>query len=118
MSNRGASFKKMWKNPVENFAGSNDRTPYKFDWKPNRNFCLTAKHSLDFEGPNGDEARENGKFLEFALEKGGPYQEGLIVVGYFKSQDSKTLQEAWEYGSHAYFLFLWDRNGECIDGAY
>jgi hypothetical protein len=114
----GAAFKKMWKNPVENFTGSKDRTAYKFDWKPNRNFCLTAKPAQDFEGDNACKAKENDKFLEFALEKGGPYQDGLVVVGYFKTEDAKAVEEAWNHCPYLWFLFLWDRNGKCVNGAY
>ena len=44
-----------------------------FDWKQNRNFCVTMKEIGFFEDPRAD---REGRFCEFALEG------SIVVVGY------------------------------------
>ena len=80
----------------------------KFNWKPNRNFCVTTKAQVFFESP-----RAENRFAEFALER-----EGLVVVGYFKSKTSKELQDALDKCPHDRYAFLWDRTGKLVDGVY
>ena len=89
-------------------------TPYEFEWKPNRNFCLTMKLSLDFEcaaATNDDE--DDNKFLSFALRKSG-----LIVLKYYKTEEEVNRDRVWAFCPWDYNLFLWNRDGECVNGAY
>ena len=108
---------------------------FKFDWKANRNFCLTAKHSCDFECEEAEEARENDKFDEFALKLehrfwhpsrgilqdtevnlSGLQKSTFRLVGYYKTQ--KAAEEAMcNKTSFAEYAFIWNRNGECVDAA-
>ena len=82
--------------------------PIKFNWAPNRNYCLTMKHSLDFECEEADK-----DFIKFARQK-----QGSAVIGYYKSKTAKALQKAYENCPYGHYLFLWDREGNCVDGAY
>ena len=82
--------------------------PIEFNWAPNRNYCLTMKHSLDFECEEADK-----DFDKFARKK-----EGSSVVAYFKSMTSKALEKAYENRPYGYWLFLWDREGNLADGGY
>ena len=92
---------------------------FKFDWKTNRNFCLTAKHMFDFDTEEGDTARENDKYFEYALKlehRDIPYCT-FRLVGYYKTEDAaeKAMVQKvkfFEYG------FIWNRKGECVNGAY
>lgn len=84
---------------------------FQFDWKANRNFCVTAKFSCDFETAEADP--EDGKFLKYALKN----SEHFTLIGYFKTVPDavKAMNDSpltW------YYFFIWDRKGECIDGYY
>ena len=89
---------------------------YQFEWKANRNFCVTAKHCCDFECAEADtEVEGDGKFNKFALKTndGGTF----ALVGYFKTQANanKALDKFQE--KHAfYYIFIWNRKRECVDG--
>ena len=88
--------------------------PFEFDWKPNRNFCLTMKSSLDFECPEATNEEEgDNKFLPFAMRKSG-----LTVVKYYKTEEGTTKDKAWYNCPYSEYLFLWNRAGECVNGAY
>ena len=61
---------------------------------------------LDFECEAADK-----DFIGFALRP-----EGLVVIGYFKTEKQlgKVLARRPSWAN----MFVWDRNGECVDGAY
>ena len=109
-----------FKNPVVKFpwkAADEEHPlnqPFEFDWKQNRNFCLTMKYSLDFECDEATNYEETDKkFLPFALRKSG-----LTVLKYYKSEEGADRDKVWEYCPYGYNLFLWSRDGECVNGAY
>ena len=79
---------------------------YKFNFPRGTKFCVTLKHACDFECEEAD-----NDFLGFALKK-----EGLYVKGYYKTE--AELEPLYENRHHAYNLFVWDREGFCVDGAY
>ena len=95
---------------------------FKFEWKANRNFCVTAKHALDFECDEADtEVEGDGKFLKYALKinDGGTF----ALIGYFKTEKAaaKAMVECWNHETPTHqnhFSFLWNRKGECVDGCY
>ena len=88
--------------------------PFEFEWKANRNYCLTMKSSMDFECEEATNVEDNdNKFLPFALLKSG-----LTVVKYYKSEDGPDKDDAWADCPHCAYLFLWDRKGTCVNGAY
>ena len=92
---------------------------FKFDWKTNRNFCLTAKHMFDFDTEEGDTARENDKYFEYALklEHREIGASTFRLVGYYKTQ--KTAEDAMDKKtSYMECAFIWNRKGECVNGAY
>ena len=92
-------------------------TSYEFDWKANRNFCVTAKHSCDFEGKEADEARENDKFFEFALKLEHDFGKSTFrLVGYYKTE--RAAETAITNTHFQEYAFMWNRKGECVDGAY
>ena len=102
-----------WKNPVAKFTDPDD-TPYEFQWKPNRNYCLTAKRMNLFECEEATNYEdEDNKFLPFALRK-----EGLYVLRYYKTEDGPDKAKVWENCPFGMNLFLWDREGNCVNGAY
>ena len=98
---------------------------YQFEWKANRNFCVTAKHCCDFEC---DEAKTeedgDGKFLKFALKtndviRPGDFRGTFELVGYFNTQNN--AEKAWDKfmeKNYNYFMFVWNRQGECVNGYY
>ena len=93
---------------------------YKFEWKANRNFCVTAKHFCDFECDEADtEVEGDGKFFKFALKTEGEWADdgSFTVVGYYKTQKN-ALKAMLDYPKSSWLLFVWDRQGNCVDGAY
>ncbi len=93
---------------------------FKFEWKANRNFCLTAKHALDFDCEEADEARESGTYYEFALKlehRDIPYN-GFRVVGYYKTEKAALEAMVKEICYTTEYAFIWNREGECVDGAH
>ena len=88
---------------------------FKFEWKANRNFCVTTKHTCDFETVECDEARDNGTFNEYALKPTHSFGKSTFkLVGYYK-----TLEQAYaalNETAGGYYGFLWDRTGKCVDG--
>ena len=60
----------------------------------------------DFECEEAD-----NDFLGFALMK-----DGLYVKGYYKTE--AELEPLYENRHYAYNLFVWDREGFCVNGAY
>ena len=85
---------------------------FQFEWKTNRNFCVTGKFCLDFETAEAD----NGKFHEFALKNAGYF----TVLGYYKTKKNavKAMVDAPYELYPNYYFFMWNRAGECIDGVY
>ena len=79
---------------------------YKFNFPRGTKFCVTLKHACDFECEEAD-----NDFLGFALMK-----DGLCVQGYYKTE--AELEPLYENRHHAYNLFVWDREGFCVNGAY
>ena len=55
----------------------------------------------------------DNKFLPFALRK-----EGLYVLRYYKTEDGPDKAKVWENCPSGMNLFLWDREGNCVNGAY
>ena len=93
---------------------------YQFEWKTNRNFCVTAKHLCDFECSEADtEVEGDGKFEKFALKTEGEWADDgtFEVIGYYKTK--KNAQKAMvDHRVNSLYLFLWNRDGKCIDGCY
>ena len=95
---------------------------FKFEWKANRNFCLTTKHCLDFECQECDDAVENGTFFEYALKLehrfcGDALQPSSFrLIGYYKTE--KAADKAIDTVDGQEYSFVWNRKGECINGAY
>jgi hypothetical protein len=88
--------------------------PYEFDWPDGMNFCLTMKYSLNFECEEAtNEVEGDKKFLPFAMRKSG-----LTVVKYYKTEDAADKDGVWYHAPYGYYLFLWNRAGECVNGAY
>jgi hypothetical protein len=90
---------------------------FQFEWKANRNFCVTAKHQLDYECCEAQDARGTDEWLKFAL-KGS-----VELIGYFKTEKaaSQAMVKCWNsaYPTHAnHYSFMWNRAGECVDGCY
>ena len=89
---------------------------YQFEWKANRNFCVTAKHCCDFECDEAtNEIEGDGKFLKFALKTKDYFE----LVGYFKTKNN--AEKAWDKfmeKNYNYFMFVWNRQGECVNGYY
>ena len=97
---------------------------FEFDWKANRNFCLTSKNSCDFECQEAEEARENDTFHEFALKLEhvfwplGPLQKSTFrFVGYYKTLKAaeKAMDNKIDFCEYA---FIWNRKGEFVNGVY
>ena len=89
---------------------------FKFEWTAHRNFCLTAKHSCDYECTEADEARESGTSDEFALKLEHSFGKSTFrVVGYYKTQKAaeKAMENKIDFCEYA---FIWNRKGECVDG--
>ena len=88
--------------------------PYQFEWKANMNYCLTMKSSLDFECTEATNIVDgDNKFLPFAMRKSG-----LTVVKYYKFENGADKDQVWMYCPNSYNLFLWNRRGDCVNGAY
>jgi hypothetical protein len=93
------------------------QSTFQFEWKADRNFCVTAKHALDFESDEAEAAREGGTFFKFALT-------GIFaVIGYYKTKRAaeKAMVECWnsETPTHpCHYSFLWNKAGECVNGSY
>jgi hypothetical protein len=90
---------------------------FKFEWKANRNFCVTAKSANDFQSEEGQAAVEAGTFLEFALTG------EVSLIGYFKTEETarKAMVGCWnsEEPTHPWhYSFMWNRAGESVDGCY
>ena len=81
-------------------------TSFQFKFPEDTKFCVTLKHECEFECEAADK-----DFLGYALRK-----DGLVIKGYYKTE--KELQRLFERRPHAYNMFVWDRSGECVDGAY
>ena len=89
---------------------------FEFEWKANRNFCVTKKCELCFDTELADEFRDQDKFFEFALLQEHPdiFDCEFVLVGYYKTEKAAT--EAMHYIDG--WVFLWNRKGECINGCY
>jgi hypothetical protein len=81
-------------------------TSFEFKFPEGTKFCVTLKHACDFEC----EAADND-FFGYALRL-----HGLVIKGYYKTE--AQLQRLFEKRPHAYNMFVWNRSGECVDGAY
>ena len=89
---------------------------FQFEWKSNRNFCVTAKHQLDYECAEAD-AASGVEWLKFSLTG------EVALIGYFKNEKTarKAMVECWnsEKPTHAHhYSFMWNRAAECVDGCY
>ena len=98
---------------------------FKFEWKANRNFCVTTMDSCDFECQECDDARDNGTFHEFVLKLEHTNLNSLQpstfrLIGYFKTQENadKALGIALETGNCGECVFIFNRAGEIVDGSY
>lgn len=92
---------------------------FEFDWKANRNFCLTAKHFCDFECEEAEtEVAGDGKFFKFALKTEGEFADDgtFKLIGYYKTE--KNAVKAMVNFPAYTRLFLWNREGKCVDGVY
>ena len=89
--------------------------PHVFDFPEGAKFVLTMKSSLDFECPEAENIEEgDNKFLPFAMRKSG-----LTVVKFYQTEDEPaTLDRVWYFAPDYNFLFLWDKEGNCVNGAY
>ena len=90
---------------------------FQFEWKANRNFCVTAKHQLDYECAEAQDARGTNDWFKFALTG------EMSLIGYFKTEKaaSQAMVKCWNSANptHAnHYSFLWNRAGECVDGSY
>ena len=100
------------------YAYASDDTPlnepYEFEWPAGMNFCLTMKSALDFQCEEATNVEEgDNKFLPFAMRKSG-----LTVVKYYKTEEGAGEDRVWYHAPYAFNLFLWNRAGDCVDGAY
>ena len=89
---------------------------FQFEWKANRNFCVTAKHQLDYDCAEAD-AASGSEWFKFSLSG------EMSLIGYFKTEKaaSRAMVKCWnsENPTHAYhYSFMWNRAGECVDGCY
>ena len=100
-------------------AATNPAPSFQFEWKANRNFCVTAKHFCDFDTTECDEARESGEeaFFAYSLKLNHHFGEANFkLIGYYKTLENaekaliKTAGDTWS--------FLWDRSGKCVNGCY
>ena len=105
-------------------SSSNESNPdiyYQFEWKPNRNYCVTAKLSCDFECVEAETLEEgDGRFEKFALKICGKNADHgtFDVLGYYKTaQAAENAMENYPNG-FMYFIFVWDRDGTCVNGCY
>ena len=100
-------------------AATNPAPSFQFEWKANRNFCVTAKHFCDFDTTECDEARESGEeaFFAYSLKLNHSFGEAdFQLVGYYKTL--KNAEAAMVAFPFDYYTFLWNRAGECVNGAY
>jgi hypothetical protein len=86
---------------------------FQFEWKADRNFCVTAKPEGDFESDEAEAAREEGTFFKFALTG------DVALIGYFKTERAaeKAMVKCWnsERPTHPYhYSFMWNPAGECV----
>ena len=98
-------------------AATNPAPSFQFEWKANRNFCVTTKYSLDFDTEECDEARENDKFFDYALRLTHHFgKANFQLIGYYKTlKNAEAAMVGTSFGNYA---FVWDRKGECVNGAY
>ena len=89
--------------------------PHVFDFPEGMEFVLTMKSSLDFECQESRNTEEDmTKFSSFAMRKSG-----LTVVKYYRTEaEVETLDRAWYFRPYAELLFLWDKEGKEVNGAY
>ena len=89
---------------------------YEFKWTGNRNFCVTAKHCCDFECSEAEED-VGGEFHKFALKTEGEWADWgtFEVVGYYKTKQN-ALKALHKYPDGNTYLFVWNRDGKCVDG--
>ena len=89
--------------------------PHVFDFPEGMEFVLTMKDSLDFECHEADNTEEDmTKFGSFAMRKSG-----LTVVKYYRTEaEVETLDRAWYHCPYGKLLFLWNKEGEEVNGAY
>ena len=86
-----------------------------FDFPEGMNFVLTMKSCLDFECDEAtNEVEGDTKFSSFAMRKSG-----LTVVKFYRTEDEpETLDRVWYYCPYSQYLFLWDKEGNLVNGAY
>jgi hypothetical protein len=89
--------------------------PHVFDFPEGMEFVLTMKNSLDFECQEAENTEEDmTKFSSFAMRKSG-----LTIVKFYRTEaEVKTLDRAWYFRPYAELLFLWDKEGKMVNGAY
>ena len=89
--------------------------PHVFDWPEGMEYVLTMKAAGDFECEEAQNIEEEDrKFLPFAMRKSG-----LTVVKFYETEDqAKTLDRVWYFAPDYQYLFLWNKDGVCVDGAY
>ena len=89
--------------------------PHVFSWPEGAKFVLTMKCSLNFECQEAENTEEDmTRFESFAMRKSG-----LTVVKFYETKDEpETLDRAWYFRPTYYYMFLWDKEGNCVNGAY
>ena len=69
-------------------------------------FCVTMKHACDFECAEADD-----DYFAFALKP-----QGLVFKKFYKTE--KEVEAVLAKRPFGYNAFVWDRSGECVNGAY
>ena len=87
--------------------------PHVFDWPEGMHFAITLKSALDFECEEATNVEEDdNKFLPFAIRKSG-----LREHGFYATEKEVEADEIWG-ASHVDNIFVWNKAGECVNGAF